>query len=326
MLGAARIAPNALIKPARAVDGVKVVAVAARDPKRAADFARKHGVPRVLGDYAELIADSEVDAIYNPLPNGLHARWTLAAIAAGKHVLCEKPFTANVDEAHEVARAAAASSSVVMEAFHYRYHPLAERMAKIVREELGEVREVRTALCFPLPRFKDIRYSFPLAGGAMMDAGCYALHCQRLLGPGEPEVVAAQALTLKSEPRIDRAMAVQLRFPNGALGRVVTSMWSRRLLDISATVLGERGTLSVTNYLMPNVYHRLKVTVDGRTRTEKVAGEATYTHQLRAFAKAVGGETAENLTPPEDSVRTMGLIDAAYRAAGLPSRLGAERQ
>src|SRR3954449_10479655 len=130
ILGAARIAPPALVRPARAVAEVELNAVAARDPARAQAFASKHGVPRVLTSYQELLDDPDLDAVYNPLPNGLHAEWTLKALEAGKHVLCEKPFTANAAEAQTVADAARASGLVVMEAFHYRYHPLAARMVE----------------------------------------------------------------------------------------------------------------------------------------------------------------------------------------------------
>src|SRR5262249_55558375 len=148
---------------------------------RAKEFAARHRIPRSYGGYPELLADPDVDAVYIPLPNGLHGRWTLAALAAGKHVLCEKPFTANAGEALRVAEAAARTDQVVMEAFHYRYHPLAARMAAIVSSgELGTLREIRTAVCFPLPRFGDIRYQWDLAGGALMDAGCYAVHMARL--------------------------------------------------------------------------------------------------------------------------------------------------
>ncbi|WP_245601567.1 Gfo/Idh/MocA family protein [Hamadaea tsunoensis] len=319
VLGAARIAPAALIRPAAAVDGVTVAAVAARDRDRAAAFAAKHGIPRVVGGYDELIADPELDAVYIPLPNGLHEQWALAAIAAGKHLLCEKPFTSNAAQARTVADAAAASPVTVMEAFHYRYHPLAERMREIVAE-LGEVRRVETAMCFPLPRFSDIRYQYSLAGGALMDAGCYAVHCARLLGPGEPVVADAKALLLKKDPRIDRAMTIDLRYPTGATGRVQTSMWSGTLLKIQAKVVGERGEMVVTNFAAPQLFHRLRVTVDGVRRSEKVPGAPTYEYQLRAFAAAVGGDSSANLTTAEDAVRTMTIIDDAYRAAGLPLR------
>jgi hypothetical protein len=155
-LGAARITPGALVKPARNSSEAELVAVAARDRTRADAFASKHGIPTVHDSYDTLLADPSIDAIYNPLPNGLHAEWTIAALEAGKHVLCEKPFTANAKEAEAVAAVASGTGLVVMEAFHYRYHPLAERMREIVeRGELGQLRRVETALCFPLPKFSD---------------------------------------------------------------------------------------------------------------------------------------------------------------------------
>jgi predicted dehydrogenase len=321
ILGAARIAPSALIQPARSVQGVTVAAVAARDPARAQAFAGRHGIATTLS-YDQLVRHEGLDAVYIPLPNGLHREWALRAIEAGKHVLCEKPFTANAAEAAEIAARAQGTGLTVMEAFHYRYHPLADRMVEIVRE-LGEVHRVETSMCFPLPLFHDIRYQYALAGGALMDAGCYALHCARLLGPGEPHVEGARALTSRRDSRVDRAMTVDLRYPTGATGRAHASMWSSTLLRIRARVTGERGRMTVTNFVAPQYFHRVKVTVDGRTRREKVPGEATYTHQLRAFAAAVGGDPSANLTPPADSVRTMQLIDTAYEAAGLPLR-GAE--
>src|ERR1019366_6866505 len=212
VLGAARIVPGALIRPARKVSEASVTVIAARDRERATQFAGKHGVARVAPNYAAVIADPDVDAIYNPLPNGLHAEWTTAALEAGKHVLCEKPFTANAAEAEKVAALSERTGLVVMEAFHYRYHPLAERMRAIVESgELGALRHVEASFCFPLPRFSDIRYRFDLAGGATMDAGCYAIHMTRLLGGEEPAVVSATAKLQSAQ--IDRAMTVELLFP-----------------------------------------------------------------------------------------------------------------
>jgi predicted dehydrogenase len=320
VLGAARIAPAALMKPARVVEGVEVGAAAARDRSRAEAFAARYGVPVVHDSYDRLLADPSLDAVYIPLPNGLHATWMLAALRAGKHVLCEKPFTSNAAQAREVAAAADETGLVVMEAFHYRYHPLARRMTELVHSgELGRIQRVETAMCFPLPRFSDIRYDFSLAGGALMDAGCYAVHALRLLAPGEPEVTAAQALTMRRDPRVDRAMTAQFSLPGGATGQIRASMWSSSLLGIRARAVGERGTLTVTNYVAPQIWSRFTVTVDGQRRRERFDGEATYVHQLRAFAAAVRGEPA-NLTPPSDSVVTMSLIDDIYTAAGLPLR------
>jgi predicted dehydrogenase len=320
VLGAARIAPTALCKPARIVEDVEVGAVAARNRGRAEAFAAKHGVPVVHDSYADLLADPSLDAVYVPLPNGRHAEWTLAAIKAGKHVLCEKPFTANAEQAREVATAAEGSGVVVMEAFHYRYHPLAQRMAEIVHSgELGRVQRVETAMCFPLPKFSDIRYDFDLAGGALMDAGCYAVHLLRLLSPEEPAVAEANAVTLKRDRRVDRAMTATFTLPEGATGRVQASMWSSTLLRVRAHVVGERGSMTVTNPYAPQLWSRCTVRVNGERRRERFEGDGTYTRQLRAFAAAVRGEPT-NLTPPSDSVATMSLIDDIYTAAGLPLR------
>ena len=233
ILGAARIAPSAVIKPARNIGEAVVAAVAARDRSRADAFASKHAIPNVRDSYAALVADPEIDAIYNPLPNGLHAEWTIAALEAGKHVLCEKPFTANAKEAEAVAAVAARTGLVVMEAFHYRYHPLAQRMREIVESgELGTIRRVETALCFPLPKFSDIRYQYDLAGGATMDVGTYTVHMARLLGCEEPEVVSAEA-KLRT-PDVDRAMRAELTFPSGHTGRITCSMWSKWVLQTYA--------------------------------------------------------------------------------------------
>jgi predicted dehydrogenase len=320
VLGAARVVPAALIKPAAGVPDAVVAAIAARDPQRAHQFADQHGITTVHDTYQDLLDDPDLDAVYIPLPNALHAPWTMKAIESGKHVLCEKPLTSNAAEARLVAAAAAKAGLVVMEAFHYRYHPLAARMREICDSgELGAVRSVSVSVCIPLPKFNDIRYSYPLGGGALMDAGCYALHCLRLLGDGTPEVVSARAR--RRSPEIDRAMSAELRFPGGATGRITTSIWSGRLLDIGARVVGEQGELKVLNFLAPQYYNRLSVQTPAFSRHEKVRGHSSYTYQLRAFADAVlrGGPV---LTPPEDAVITMSLIDDVYRAAGMRLRGG----
>jgi len=319
ILGAARIAPAALIRPARHVADAEVVAVAARDRDKAARFADKHGIATVHASYEALLADARVDAVYNPLPNALHGKWTRAALAAGKHVLCEKPFTANADEAVAVAAAAAASGRVVMEAFHYRYHPLAQRARAIVDAgEIGRVRRVETWLCFPLPRFSDIRYDHALAGGALMDAGCYAVNMARFFGGEEPEVTSATA-KLRT-PDVDRAMRAELRFPSGHTGTVHCSMWSSTLLRIFARVVGESGELRVTNPVMPQLWHKLVVKKNGEGRVERVSKRPTYEFQLQAFCDSVL-RGAPLLTPPSDAVANMRVIDAIYRAAGMHPRV-----
>ncbi|MFD7654101.1 Gfo/Idh/MocA family protein [Actinosynnema sp. NPDC059797] len=316
VLGAARIVPAALVRPARSTGAAVVSAVAARDAGRAREFADRHGIARVHDSYEALLADPDLDAVYVPLPNGLHGRWTLAALAAGKHVLCEKPFAANAEEAARVAEAARGSGLVVMEAFHYRYHPLAARMAEVVGE-LGELRHVDARLAFPLPRFSDIRYSLDLAGGALMDAGCYPVNLVRLLGGGEPEVKSARAL-LRGDG-VDRAMRAELKFPGGHTGTVVASMWSRTVLKVTAKVLGANGEMRVINPFSPQAGHRLTVKLKGQRRVERFDRRPSYEYQLEAFANAVlRGEPFP--TTADDAVATLRVIDDIYRAAGLPVR------
>ncbi len=259
-----------------------------------------------------------MSAIYNPLPNGLHGRWTKAAIAAGKHVLCEKPLTANADEAREITELTATSNLVVMEAFHYRYHPLANRVEQIIASgELGTLQRVEAAFCFPLPRFSDIRYDYPLAGGALMDAGCYAVDMVRTFGGSTPQVVSAQA-KLRG-PDVDRAMTANLRFADGHIGRIHCSMWSKDLLRITATVVGDRGELRVINPLVPHVFHRLTVQTGAGKRVERFGSRPTYSYQLDAFAAAVlRGEPVK--TTPAEALENMSVIDEIYRASGLPVR------
>ncbi|HEX6345045.1 Gfo/Idh/MocA family oxidoreductase [Umezawaea sp.] len=319
VLGAASIAPAAVLAPARASSSAVVVAVAARSREKARAFADRHGIGRIHDDYRALLDDPAVDAVYNPLPNGLHGRWTLAALAAGKHVLCEKPFAANAAEAAQVAEAAEASGLVVMEAFHHRYHPLARRMSAIVASgELGELRHVEAHVCFPLPKFSDIRYDLRLAGGAMMDAGCYSANLVRVLGGGEPEVRSATAL-LRS-PDVDRAMRAEVVFPSGCTGTVHTSLWSAgALLRLSAKAVGSAGEMRVLNPLAPQFGHRLSVRANGNSRVERFARRSSYAYQLDAFTDAVLHGTPFPTTPA-DAVANMALVDAVYRAAGLPIR------
>lgn len=315
ILGAARIAPKALIKPAKKNSDVVVAAVAARDVSRAQAFAAKHGIARVHDCYEALIADPDLDAVYNPLPNALHGKWTRAALAASKHVLCEKPFTANAAEAREIAEVAARSDRVVMEAFHYRYHPFALRVEEILASgELGTLQHVEATVCFWLPKFSDIRYDYSLGGGALMDVGCYAVDIVRTFGGSTPKVVSAQSKL--HHANLDRAMTAELRFPGGHTGRVHCSMWSSDLPRFTAKVVGDRGELRL-NPLIP--FQRFSVRSVNAKRVERFPSRPTYAYQLDAFVAAVlNGEPVK--TGPQDAVENMTVIDAIYRAAGLPLR------
>jgi predicted dehydrogenase len=320
-LGAARITPMALLRPARAVPEAAVVAVAARDAPRAQKFAAKHHIPKVHSSYEAMIADSDIDAIYNPLPNSHHASWTIKALEAGKHVLCEKPLAANADDAQRMADAATASGRVLMEAFHWRYHPLAARMKEIVDGgELGKIRHVETQFCIPLWIPGDIRYRLDLAGGATMDTGCYAISILRFLAGAEPEVVRAEAKL--SSPGVDRYMTADLRFADGRSGRFTCSLFSAAVLRMEARVVGDLGEMSVFNPVAPHFYHHIMVATQSGSRRERVRGDATYTHQLRAFVDTVRNGTPVP-TDPANGVANMRVIDAVYGAAGLEPRCSA---
>lgn len=319
VLGAARIVSLALLQPARGRADVVVSALAARNPGRAQHFCKTHGIARPFDSYKALLADPDVDAIYIPLPNGLHGRWTMAALEAGKHVLCEKPFTANAQEADAVRQVARRTGLVCMEAFHYRYHALTRRLLEIVASgELGEIRRIETCVCIPLLSLGNIRWDLGLAGGTLMDVGCYAIHMLRTLAGSEPVVRSAQAKLLR--PHVDRWVHAELEFGNGRTGSITVSMLSTTLFKASARVIGSKGTLDVSNPLMPQLFHRIRVRTTAGTRAEKVERKpSTYAAQLSAFVAAVrGGESFP--TNVDDAVANMQVIDACYRAAGLSPR------
>jgi predicted dehydrogenase len=315
ILGAARIAPAAVITPARKLPEAEVVAVAARDPARAEAFAREHNVPRTHPGYDALLADPEVDAVYNPLPNGLHGKWTVAALEAGKHVLCEKPFTANAAEAEQVIDVGERAGRVVMEAFHYRYHPLMGRALDLCGQ-LGTIGNVSTRMIAVLPNRGDIRYRLDLAGGATMDVGCYALHQLRTVAGAEPRVLEATPATIS--PGVDRAMRARLSFEDGSTATMECALLAARPPIADLRVTGEHGAVTVYFPTRPQLGW-ISARIGGTTRRERVKGEATFFYQLRAFCDAVQNGAAV-LTPPADAVANMRVIDAVYEASGLGAR------
>ena len=310
-------------KPARDVDGVEVVAVAARDRARAEKFAAKHGIPRVLDYYDAVIADPDIDAIYNPLPNGLHGVWTERALAAGKHVLCEKPFTANADEAATVAAAAASAGLVVMEAFHYRYHPVAQRMLDIVASRRARRAAAR--------RDVDVHPAAAAEGHPVPARPRRRRHDgHRLLrDPHEPPRGGRRADgrqragAARSRPDVDRWMRAELHYPDGLDRhddlRAVVEHAARRS---ACAVFGDRRRAPGVQPDRPAV--RLPhdaCGAAGRSERIKVDGakKPTYTYQLGRSSPRCA-TASPLLTPPADSVANMGVVDAIYRAAGLGVR------
>ena len=321
VLGAARISDVSLLGPAEEL-GVRLVAVATRDRARSETYAEKHGIERVLDSYADVIADPEVEAIYNPLPNSAHAPWNLAAIAAGKHVLAEKPAASNAVEARRVHEAATGTGLTVLEGFHYRYHPQFHRLVELTSgSTIGSLERLDVTMMMPAPGDDDLRWSWPLSGGALMDLGCYCLHVIRSLSGlqgGEPTLVSATATERAGRPQVDETFEAELRLPDGTPAYVHVDM-DAPSNDMSIRATGERGSAVFADFVHPQDDDRLIVSVDGAEHVEALEHRSTYTYQLEAFVAAVR-DGRPFPTTTADSLATLELIDACYEGAGLRPR------
>jgi predicted dehydrogenase len=322
LVAASRIAERAIIEPLAQVDGVELTAVAARDLDRAREAAARWGAAVALDSYAELVSSDAVDAVYIGTPASLHREWAIAAIEAGKHVLCEKPFAANADDARMIADAARSGEVVVMEAFHWRYHPYAQQIRDVLDSGvLGRVDRIDAAFDIPdgvIPR-GDIRWDLPLGGGATMDLGCYAIQWVRFAAQSDPDVVDAEAVC--PVEGIDGSLGAELRWPSGVTGSVHSSMIAPGdSVEAWLRVSGEHGTLIATNPLAPQ-HGNSMIVVDlgNRIWCRPAETTSTYYHQLVAFRDAVEHGTSFPTTA-DDGVRNMELVDACYRAAGLTPR------
>jgi predicted dehydrogenase len=321
VLGAARISEQSLIGPAREL-GVRLVAVATRDRGRSEAYAELHGIEKVHNTYDDVIADPDVEAIYNPLPNSAHAPWNLAALAAGKHVLTEKPAASNTAEAVQVHDAAAATGLVVLEGFHYRYHPQFTRLAQIVAGEVvGELERLDVTMAMPAPGDDDLRWSWPLSGGAMMDLGCYCVHVIRSvsgLQGAEPSLVAATATERAGRSQVDQSFEAEFRLATGVPAHAHVDM-AAQAFEMTIEVKGSRGSALFADFVHPQDDDRLTITVDGSEHVEHLDRRSTYTYQLESFVSAVR-DGRPFPTTTADTIATMRLIDACYQAAGLLPR------
>ncbi|MEM7433586.1 MAG: Gfo/Idh/MocA family oxidoreductase [Myxococcota bacterium] len=319
VLGAARIAPFAVLRHAEKLDDVAVVAVAEEyhSEKHLRSYASKHRIAQTYRSFDALLSRPDIDAVYIPLPIGMHADWCIKAIEAGKHVLCEKPFAANADEVERVLQAARTTDLVVAEAMHFRYHPLVDRVRDIIRSgEIGAVQHVEATFCAWWP-FTDFRFDYETGGGCTIDMGCYPIGFIRAVTEEEPAVTSATAGLHGT--LIDRWMRAKMQLPSGGDVQLLVSMRSRHVFSLSIEIRGSRGSIRVFNYVKPEVGHRLKVRTDAGVRRERVPGGSTYGSQLASFAEAVRTGTPP-LTTVADSLKNMRVVDAVYRAAKLPVR------
>jgi predicted dehydrogenase len=316
ILGAAGIAPAAIIRPVRRRDGdVTIAAVASRDEERAARYAAEHEIPAWYGDYQQLIDDPSIDLIYNALPPSRHADLSIAALQAGKDVLCEKPFAMNAAHARAMNEAATSSGRRIIEAFHDRYHPLQAAILEILASgRLGQLTTMTANFSATIPFADDsLRHVPELGGGALMDLGCYAVHWLRTFAGQEPSVTAAEAEL--GPLGADETIRADLEFPSGVRGRVQTSMAEGPLRQ-SFRAVGERGVLEVTGVVFPSGGHSIREVIDGLSSTRTVAGLETYDHQLAAVHEGLRSG-ARLPTEDEDPVANMALIDAIYASAGV---------
>jgi predicted dehydrogenase len=318
LLGASQIAPLAVISPAANRGDVEVVAVAARNPERAAAFAEQHDVGRVVSSYDELVSDSSIDLIYNGLPPTSHAALSVEALESGRHVLCEKPFAMNATEARAMVAAAERTGRICMEGFHYFYHPLFARVLEIVRSGvLGPLVGLNGAFDVEIPDMDgNIRHDLALGGGALMDLGCYPLHMLRAIAGGEPVIVGATAKI--GRPGIDLSMEAELAF-DGVPAQISCDMSDGVDIRAEIEVIGERGSLHVNNPIHPYLGHQLSLTIDGKESQEQVEGRSTFDHQLQVLVDAIQSGEAVS-TGGSDAIANMEAIDAIYIAAGLAPR------
>jgi D-xylose 1-dehydrogenase (NADP+, D-xylono-1,5-lactone-forming) len=297
---------DAILAGVKSARGVDVVAVASRDGAKAQAYASEHGLERAHGSYEAMFADPDLDAVYISLPNGLHHEWTMKALAAGKHVLVEKPYSRRPEEVEEAWDAAAAAGLVVMEAFMYRHHPQAALARSLVEQgKIGRLRTIRATFSFRLLELENIRMLPDLDGGALMDVGCYCVSGSRLLG-GEPErVFGAQVL---GPTGVDVDFYGTLWFPGDVVAQFDASFSLPKRQRLEA--VGEEGTIVVEAPWRADWGGRVLL------NDEPVPVEAAdpYGLELTNFAAAVAGET-EPLLGRDDALAQAKIIAALYRSA-----------
>jgi xylose dehydrogenase (NAD/NADP) len=301
----AKVLRGAALSPA-----VSVVAVGSRDGDRSREFAQQWSIPRAYGSYDEVLADPDVEAVYIPLPNGMHHAWTMRSLEAGKHVLCEKPYTRRSAEVAEAFDEAQRRELILSEAFMFRYHPQTRALVELVRSgQLGRLRLISGAFSGPTDKPGDVRLDAQLDGGALMDVGVYPLSVSRLLA-GEPMAVTAQQII--GDTGVDVGFTATLRFDDDVLAHFDSSfhMPDRSYLE----VVGSRGRVEVSD-----PWHcaepALTVTTQGaepvRTPVERAN---SYQLELEEFGKAVRGEP-NLLLGRSDAEGQAKAVEALYAAA-----------
>jgi D-xylose 1-dehydrogenase (NADP+, D-xylono-1,5-lactone-forming) len=296
---------------ARLTDAVDIVAVGSRTAKRAAAFAERHDIPRAHGTYEELLGDPDVEAIYNALPNSLHHQWTLRSLAAGKHVLCEKPYTRHPAEVDEAFDAADRAGLVLSEAFMWRHHPQARHLVQSL-PAIGALQAIRATFGYVQEGAADVRLRPDLDGGSLMDVGCYCVSGSRLVAGEEPDVVYGVALP--GPTGVDIRFTGLLHFPSGLVAEFSSGFTSTHH---TLEAIGAGGSLLLTN---PWQSRPVSIVRDGVER--QLVAENAYRLELEDVSRAIRGEGAP-LLGRADAMGQARALDGLLRSAatGQPVRL-----
>jgi predicted dehydrogenase len=311
LLSTARI-NRALLPPLRVSPRNELVAVASRDPERARDYARDHNIPRAHGTYEALLADPDVDVIYNPLPNHLHAEWTIKAAQAGKHVLCEKPLAIAVEEVDALEAAAKRANVIVAEAFMYRHHPQTLRVKELVESgAIGRVRLVRGSFTFNLTRAQDVRLNPEMGGGSIWDVGCYPISYARLILGAEP--LEAFGWQTTGPTGVDETFTGQLRFPGDRYAQFDSGF--RAPFRSHIEIVGSEGAITVPTPFKPGLEERLLLSRGDRSETIPIHGQELYTGEVEDMADAILAGKPPRISLA-DSRGNVAAILALLRSAG----------
>jgi xylose dehydrogenase (NAD/NADP) len=283
LLSTARIT-KALRDPLRISKRNQLLAVASRSQAKADEFAHKNKVKRAYGSYASLLADPDIDVVYNPLPNHLHAEWTIKAVQAGKHVLCEKPLALSLAEVDAISAAAEKYGKVVAEAFMYRTHPQTLKAQEIVASgKLGKIKIVRGSYTYPGTDPDDYRWKPEMGGGGLWDVGCYPLSYTRALLGVEPLEVFGWQVT--GPTGVDELFAAQLHFPDEVYAQFDCSV--KIPYHVFMEIVGDQATLIIPNPFNPGAKETLYLTKAGKVETIVVKGTGAYISEVEDMADAI---------------------------------------
>ena len=316
LLSTARI-NRALIPPLQVSKRNHLLAVGSRSQVTADAYAKEEKIERAHGSYEALLADPDIDVVYNSLPNHLHAEWTIKAMEAGKHVLCEKPLALSVDEVDAIKAAAHKHGRVVAEAFMYRHHPQTLKVQELVKSgSIGALKLVRGSFSFMLSREGDVRLNPEWGGGSIWDVGCYPISYTRCVVGGEPLEVFGWQVT--GETGIDATFVGQMRFSGDVLAQFDSSF----VIPFHAfmEIVGSEGTLSIPHPFKPGINEKIYLTRDEKTETTVVKGQELYIGEVEDMADAIllGKNSLVSLDDSRANVATItALLESARNGTAI---------